>query len=107
MPFRGDRLREARERKGLLQRELGTLTGLDHTQLSRYEHDKMEPSSSFLEILARGLDVSADFLLGITDDPRRRSGADELSADEVALIDTLRREGWRGVINLGVDRIAK
>ena|SRR5258706_10118455 len=106
MPFRGERLREAREKKGLFQRELAALSDLDETQVSRYENGKIEPSLRFLEAFARNLDVSADYLLGITDDPRGRSGPDELSADEYKVVETLRREGWKGVIHLGAERMA-
>jgi transcriptional regulator with XRE-family HTH domain len=105
MPFRGERLREVREKKGLSQRELCALSGLEEAQLSRYENGKMGPSLKYLETLAQHLDVSADYLLGLTDDPRSRSAIDELSADEYKVVETLRREGWKGVIHLGAERV--
>jgi transcriptional regulator with XRE-family HTH domain len=107
MSFSGERLKIAREQKGFTQRELGNLLGIKDTQLSRYENDKMEPSARYLELLARHLDVTADYLLGLTDDPRKRFGDTEIAGDEWLMIETFRRDGWPGVIRLVADRISK
>jgi transcriptional regulator with XRE-family HTH domain len=107
MPFSGERLKATREKKGLTQRELARLVGMAEAQLSRYEHDKTEPSLKVLEILAKHLEVSSDFLLGLTNDPDRRYGDAEISEEERNVLEILRREGWIGVLRLGVERIAK
>jgi len=107
MPFHGKRLREAREKQGISQRELAARSGLDEAQLSRYEHGKTEPSARYLEIFAKHLDISSDFLLGLTDDPRKRYGDVELIDDERAVLETYRRDGWPGILRLGAEQISK
>src|SRR5437016_13362727 len=97
MAFRGERLKEAREKKQLRQRDLAHLSGINEIQLSRYENDKSEPSATSLEALARNLDISADYLLGLADDPHKRYGEKELTADQRAVLETLERDGWRGL----------
>ncbi len=107
MPFTGDRLKAAREHKGFTQRELGALTGLNETQISRYEHGKWAPSLKYLEQIAKHLEVTADFLIGLTDDPQKRFTDTELAIDERLILETFRAESWPGIIRLGADRIAR
>src|ERR1700694_2576249 len=101
MPFRPERLKEAREKKRLSQRDLCELSGMSEPQLSRYENGKAEPSLRYLEVLAKYLEVTSDFLLGLSDDPHKRYGDRELTDDEREMLDTFHLEGWRGVIRLG------
>src|SRR5579871_2908744 len=63
------RLRETRERKGLSQKQLALLCGLGINQISRYENGATDPASHILQKLATSLGVSADYLLGLTDEP--------------------------------------
>src|SRR4051812_7697249 len=104
MPFLGERLKEAREKKGITQRELGVLTDLDETQVSRYETGRLTPSVKHLGALAKALDISTDYLLELTADPRPRQGDSEFNTDEIRVIETLRRDGWPGVIRMGAER---
>lgn len=62
-----DRLRAARERKGLSQHELARICGLGANQISRYENGFTDPSATVLAKLAYELDVSLDYLMGLTD----------------------------------------
>jgi transcriptional regulator with XRE-family HTH domain len=107
MPFSGERLKAIREQRGLTQRELAALVGTTPIQLSRYENDKMEPSAKYVELLAKHLEITSDYLLGLTDDPRKRFGDTEIAEDERLMIDIFRRDGWPGVIRLGAERISK
>lgn len=107
MPFRSDRLRESRDKKGLTQRALAQLCGFTEFQVSRYETGKTEPTASSLELIAKHLDVSSDYLLGLSYDPRGQLGDSVLSEEEHTVLETLRREGWPGIFRLGADRIAK
>jgi transcriptional regulator with XRE-family HTH domain len=107
MPFHGERLKWAREKKGLNQRDLAKLTGMSEPQLSRYEHDKQFPSADGLETLARQLEIPVDFLLGLTDDPLVQYTGTELSIEEFNVINTLRRDGWIGLLRLVTERLEK
>jgi transcriptional regulator with XRE-family HTH domain len=59
------RLREARERKGLSQRQLGILAGLDpfvaSPRVNQYERGVHEPSYGTLELFAPVLDVPTSY----------------------------------------------
>lgn len=64
----GSRLRMARERVGLNQTELGRLIGVEQQQVGRWENDKNQPSFLIVTTIAKVLDVSTDFLAGLTDE---------------------------------------
>ncbi len=102
-----DRLRTFREQKGWSQRELARRSGLGLSQIHNYEAGKSDPSSSNLKSMADSLDVSTDFLLGRTDDPRGHMGDGVLTSDENLVLNTFRHDGWTGIARLGVERIAK
>ncbi len=68
----GRRLRQLRESRGLSIRRLAKLSGIDPSQIYRYESGEYSPTESVIRILAKTLNSSADYLLGLTDDPRPR-----------------------------------
>jgi transcriptional regulator with XRE-family HTH domain len=85
MPLRADRLRAIREKRGITQRELASLCGINEYQVSRYENDKSDPSTAYLELIARHLDVSADYLIGLSDYPHGQFG-ETLQPDQSQLL---------------------
>lgn len=62
----GERYKHALKSRGMSQTELSSSTGLSTTQLSRYRNDKRLPDVTSLAKIARGLNVSTDFLLGLS-----------------------------------------
>ena len=62
----GRRLREARLRKGISQKELGILAGIDpfsaSPRINQYEQDKHVPDFSTAKRLAEQLDISVTYL---------------------------------------------
>lgn len=68
--MRGDRLKELRERDGHTQESLADLLGRDIKQVWRWETEKVVPSSEVIIQLAGTFNVSADYLLGLSDDPQ-------------------------------------
>ncbi len=107
MPFHGERLKAARQRANMTQRELAELCNLVDVQLSRYENGRMEPSLPTLEIIARHLQVSVDYLLGMIDDPLKIYLNNDIPEDEQRVLDAFRRDGWLGVARLSVEELAK
>lgn len=107
MPFRSDRLRLSREKKNITQRELAQLCGFTEFQVSRYETGKHEPAISTLEAMAQQLNVSTDYLLGLSHDPQGIFSETSLSEDEQQLIDEYRKSGWKGVIRLGAEHLGE
>ena len=61
------RLRELRKEKGLSQMELGEHLGYGYTAISSYETGRNEPGYADLICICNVLDVSADYILGISD----------------------------------------
>lgn len=69
-PLFFERLREARELRGLSQSDLAQRAGLQPSALSHFETGGRKPSFDNLRRLADALEVSTDFLLGRRDDPK-------------------------------------
>jgi transcriptional regulator with XRE-family HTH domain len=61
----GQRLREARLKRGWSQWQLALRTGIAPNLLSQYERGAILPSISTLEKIARVLSVSVDWLLDL------------------------------------------
>ncbi len=55
--FKGKRLKEIRESRGLSQRELAENTGLHITTIGNYEIDRREPKATQLKLMADALKV--------------------------------------------------
>ena len=61
------RLKVLRVEKGLSQKAIGELVGLASNSIANYEQGKREPSLETLAKLCRFYNVSADYLIGLTD----------------------------------------
>ena len=64
------RLKEMRESKGLTRKELGKASGVDPSLISRYESGERSPTADNLLKIAKTLECSTDYLLGLTDNPQ-------------------------------------
>ena len=105
LALKTDRLRVLREQRGWSRRELALLCGIGENQVLKYEHGENDPSCISLKLIAEKLEVSTDYLLGITDMPRGHLGDDSLNDDERDVLQMFRQEGWTGVIRLGAERL--
>lgn len=65
----GQRMRKAREEKGLTQKDLADLLFLGESTISFYESDKREPKFDVLNKISETLEISVDYLLGRTNTP--------------------------------------
>ncbi len=102
-----ERLRTARERQNWSQRELARRCGLGELQIHRYESGITDPSTDSLKKIAEKLNISSDYLIGLSDSPHGQLGQDIWDDNERTVLETFRREGWPGVIRLGAERISK
>jgi transcriptional regulator with XRE-family HTH domain len=59
----GERLKKARQDKGISQSELGKLVGVHYTQIGRYESKGVKPSGDVLAKIASVLGVTSEFLM--------------------------------------------
>ena len=64
----GERITKARLRLNMNQKELSQKSGINESSLSRFERGIREPRASALTELSKALDVSFDYLLGVTED---------------------------------------
>lgn len=63
----GKRIRLARIRQGISQAELAKTIGISKTSMNQIEAGATDPRASRITALARALQCSTDYLLGITD----------------------------------------
>ncbi len=65
----GERLARAMRVKKMKQKDLSKSSGVTEATISRYVNDKRHPDVMFLRKVVPILGVSADYLLGFTDEP--------------------------------------
>lgn len=65
------KLEEIRKLRGLTQQELAKLSEITQQSISKYERGIRSPESESLKKLALALRVSADDLLGITEEVKK------------------------------------
>lgn len=70
LPGFGDRLKAARKSAGLTQQAVANELGILLRSYQRYEAGMSEPSLYFLASTAVILNVSSDYLLGLSDEAR-------------------------------------
>lgn len=83
--MRGDRLARIRELRQLSQADLAEMVGLGMQQIYRYENGKTQPDGDVVARIAQALEVSTDFLLGLTDSPTPYIQADLTEHERRAL----------------------
>jgi transcriptional regulator with XRE-family HTH domain len=106
MSLRVDRLQNLREQKGWSRRELAVRCGIGANMVYKYEALQTEPTTSSLKKLAEMLDVSSDYLLGLSDNPHGQYGHGTLTVEDEAILQTFHREGWAGLLHMGTDYLA-
>ena len=63
----GERLKALRKRKGIRQRELAQVLGVQKSTVSQYETNVNNPSDEIKLQIAQYFNVSLDYLLGLID----------------------------------------
>lgn len=61
----GTQFKIAMEKRGIKQKDLADTIGVSKKALSDYARGKSQPTASVIAAIARELNVSADFLLGL------------------------------------------
>lgn len=97
------RLRELRNSRKMTQQELADALKLSKSSVNMYERGQREPSLDTQELIADYFNVDMDYLLGISNEPRK-SGlipqAPPLTKDEKQLLDY-----FRGFNDEGQDKL--
>jgi len=89
--MRKDRLQATRVKSGYTQEALAEILGIEKKQISRWETGTVVPGGEKLAEIARALSVSADYLLGLSDDPTPQLKVDNLTDKERAVLQAMRR----------------
>ena len=64
------RLKDMREDRDLVQKEVASYLGIDQRVYSNYETGKREIPTRFVVLLAKFYKTSTDYLLGLTNNPK-------------------------------------
>ncbi|MCL2698185.1 MAG: helix-turn-helix domain-containing protein [Oscillospiraceae bacterium] len=67
-----DRLKSLRKVKGVYQKHVAEMLGIAERNYRRYEAGDVDPPTSKTIMLADYFDVSVDYLVGRSDDPKRK-----------------------------------
>lgn len=79
----GERLREERIAQNLTQEDMAKKLGITRQAYGNYETGKRDVDSQTLVNLVKILDVSGDYLLGLSDSKDRAVKISELTVDEL------------------------
>lgn len=89
--LRHDRLKQLRLATGYTQEEVAKLIDGTPKQYSSWETGKVDPTAHFLYQLARLFKVTADYLIGLSDDPHGYPVPQELSPLGRQIVDAMDR----------------
>lgn len=91
MSVLGGRVRQRRDHLEMTQEQLAELINKDQKQIWKYETGRTQPNAPALIDLARALNTTADYLLGLTDNPERPlRNSHDLTDTEKEIIHMLR-----------------
>lgn len=99
----GERLIFLMESKDMTQKSLSDNIKISKQSLYQYVHDLCEPRSEIIARMARTLDTTADFIVGLTDNPapvKRNSALDLRAKKETELLQRIRRLSPEGYAKL-------
>lgn len=66
------RLKDLREDRDMVQKEIAAILEIDQRVYSNYETGKREIPTRFVVRLAKYYQTSADYILGLTNDPKMK-----------------------------------
>lgn len=95
----GKRLKDVREMRGYTYEDFAVMTGIDYSQVWRWETGKNEPKREAIKVMATALEVSADYLLGTVTEPRGLLADPTLTPGERRLIHMLRAGELKKALN--------
>jgi transcriptional regulator with XRE-family HTH domain len=96
----GERLRYIREKQQLTQQQLADRCRLHKQQIYKIENNLSDPVGETIKKLAKELQVSSDYLLGLIDEPSNQFEGDPLVPEELNLINAYRHGDWREAMRI-------
>jgi plasmid maintenance system antidote protein VapI len=98
--LRKDRLEQTMRKRGYNPSSLAETVGRSERNIWRLLNEGANTSEETLLALAKALDVSSDYLLGLSDDPTPHMRIDNLTDEERAILIAVRRGEKLAAINL-------
>lgn len=98
-----EHLKRRRTELGYSQVEVAAAVGIDKGTYFRIEKNNAETTVSILEAIAKKLECSTDYLLGLTDAPSKIFVEQGLSADERILLAKVRSGDMKEAANAALD----
>lgn len=86
-----NRIKELREKNGILQKELADMMGVNYVSVSKWENGKASPSEENLQKLAEYLGCEPEEILSGLKKKEPMSSAVPMDDDEILLYDLLHR----------------
>lgn len=90
------RIKERRQALGLRQDDLAKLLNLTQAQVSRYERGESEPTPDGMVALAKILDTTADYLLGLSNLVKPVQSESDLTELEQEIVNIMRSKSPEG-----------
>lgn len=90
--FKGQRLKKVRKALGLTQSDFDDI-GIQQSQMTKYERNEEDPSLDTIYRLAIKLNTSADYLLGLADEPNKVFAPADMTPDEAEVTDIVGKNG--------------
>ena len=100
-------LKRFRESKGLSQSAMAKELGLQAPQYQRYEWGQNSPSAEFIIKMVQTFGVSADYLLGLSDEPRPKKYDDAEVAEAFALRNVFAAMVKRAIVDVSKPKAAE
>ena len=88
----GEQIKKVRLAKGLSQKEVVMGAGIDKAQFSRIENDKIDPSFSTIEKIAKAMGCSIAELFASAEELKDINSHDKSLMEKLMLIETLSEE---------------
>jgi HTH-type transcriptional regulator, competence development regulator len=89
--LQADRMKTLRQQKRLTQDRFAELLGTNIRMIARYEAGETDPAGDVIARMADIFEVSADYLLGRTDNPAPCDQPKDLNLKEQQILAALRR----------------
>ena len=102
--MRKERLREWIYKRDHNPGSIAEIMSVSERQIWRWMNGDSDPSSEMVKQLAQLLNVSADFLLGLSDDPSPHMRLDNMTEDERAVVAAMRRGDDKTVMKILASR---
>ncbi|MCA0453403.1 MAG: helix-turn-helix domain-containing protein [Chloroflexi bacterium] len=98
--MRKDRLRDWIYKRDLNPASLAELMSVSERQIWRWMNGDSDAGSEMVKQIAEHLNISADFLLGLSDDPTPHFRIDNLTEDEMRVLAAMRRGDDKAIMGI-------